>query len=104
MGQRASEAFMILKFGKYKGSNLCDVPEDYIVFMIETTKKTLSMWEGELEQRQLAMQANESMAEQFIRTAFRELSKLHHPDLGGSNEKMREVLATKAKLESLIRR
>lgn len=93
---------MTLKFGKYNGRDLKEVPIEYLDWLIETYRKSLSEFEAESERREQAELASQSMAQKVIEAGFRSLSKQLHPDHGGSDDDMRELLATRAHLRSLL--
>lgn len=85
---------MILQWGKYKGSHISAVPDDYIAFLIRQKKEDLKIYEDELERRQNANEASLSMMDRLINEGYRSLAKKFHPDAGGDPQKMRELNAT----------
>lgn len=92
----------VLKFGKYQGHELRDVPDDYLSWLIEIQTKTLAEYQAE-QRRRLALQnARLSWAERIIQTGFRTLAMEFHPDQGGDNESMRQIIAAQERLRELI--
>jgi hypothetical protein len=96
-------ALMILQFGKFKGYDLQEVPNDYLSWIIETQKKTLSEYEAEQTRRQSLQEARLSWAERIVQAGYRTLAMQCHPDHGGSNESMRQVIAAQERLKDLLK-
>jgi hypothetical protein len=94
---------MILKFGKYKGSDLRSVPDDYLTWIIEIQRNALDEYEAEQTRRQALLDARRSWAERLIQAGFRTLALQCHPDHGGSNESMRQVIAAQERLKDLLK-
>ena len=92
---------MTLTFGKYCGRKLCDVPTDYLEWLRQSSKKTVEAIDTELERRELAEMADEDWMGRIISAGFRSLSHKYHPDHGGSDEEMRELLAARARLRGV---
>ena len=84
---------MILKFGKYRGMPIEDVPTEYLEWMLDTNQRMIATIEQELDRRKLSEEAELSWIEKVIRSGYRELAKKHHPDVGGSEDEMRQVVA-----------
>lgn len=94
---------MILQFGKYKGRDLQQVPDDYLSWITEAQKKTLAEYEAEQTRRQNLQEARLSWAERMVQVGFRTLAQQCHPDHGGDNESMRQVIAAQARLTDLLK-
>jgi hypothetical protein len=94
---------MILQFGKYKGYDLRQVPDDYLAWITETQKKTLEEYQAELARRQTIQDARLSWAERMVQAGFRSLASQYHPDHGGDNDSMRQVLAAHERLKDLLK-
>lgn len=94
---------MTVRFGKYAGWRLEDVPLDYVDWMIGKCKHDLAMWEGERQRRELLEEAELTMVEQLVKAGFRELAKRHHPDYGGSATAMQELNAAHEWLKEALR-
>jgi len=94
---------MILQFGKYKGHDLQQVPDDYLMWLTETQKKTVAEYEAELTRRQNLQEARLGWAERLVQAGFRTLAQQCHPDHGGSNESIRQVIAAQARLKELLK-
>ena len=94
---------MILQFGKYKGYDLQAIPDDYLEWLISTQEKTLTSYQEERTRRQDLQEAQLSWAERLVQTGFRTLAMQCHPDHGGNNESMRQVIAAHERLKELLR-
>lgn len=95
---------MILQFGKYKGRDVRDVPEDYLRWIIDHQQKTLNDYQAEIIRRQSLLDARLSWAERLVQAGYRSLALKYHPDRGGDNESMQQVIAAQEKLKELIQR
>jgi len=95
---------MILQFGKHKGRDIRDVPEDYLRWIIQQQEKTLAEYHDELARRNALQDARLSWAERLVQAGFRALASQHHPDHGGDNESMRQVMAAHEKLKEMLKR
>jgi Putative quorum-sensing-regulated virulence factor len=91
-----------MKYGKYAGHDIRDVPTEYLEWLLESQKSTGEQIEGELERRRLAEEANQSWLEKVIGAGYRSLAKQHHPDRGGDPEAMKELNAAVAKLRGML--
>lgn len=94
---------MILKFGKYRGYDLTETPDDYLEWLVATQEKTLAEYREELERRRALQDARLSWAERIVQAGFRALAMEYHPDRGGNNEDMRQVVAANEKLKMLLK-
>jgi hypothetical protein len=94
---------MILRFGKYKDWDLQDVPDDYLSWLVETQRKTVAEYEAEQTRRQTLQEARLGWAERIVQVGFRTLAQQCHPDHGGDNESMRQVIAAQTRLKELLR-
>jgi hypothetical protein len=95
---------MILQFGKYKGYDLQHVPLDYLQWLIAQQQKTVEEYQSEIIRRQSLQDAKLSMAERIVQAGFRTLASQYHPDHGGSNDTMRQVIAANEKLKEMLKR
>lgn len=95
---------MILQFGKYKGYDLQQVPLDYLQWLIAQQQKTVEEYQSEIIRRQSLQDAKLSMAERIVQAGFRTLASQYHPDHGGSNDAMRQVIAANEKLKEMLKR
>ncbi len=91
-----------LRFGKYAGIPLSEVPTAYLEFLLHEQERMGKEIPAELERRRLAEEANQSWLERIISTGYRTLAREHHPDIGGDGETMKEINAAAALLRSLI--
>lgn len=90
---------MRLGFGKYANCDLKDVPEDYLLWLIDDSKKKIRIFENEIARRE----ADITWIEKIIKTGFRELAKQHHPDCGGSVSEMQQINAAYEALKSNVK-
>ena len=93
---------MVLTYGKHRGSDIRDVPREYLEWLLNSSRETVTAIEAELERRDLAEMADASWVEKIIRTGFRTLALQHHPDRGGDAAKMRDLLAAHDRLQSML--
>lgn len=94
---------MILQFGKHKGSDIRDVPLEYLEWLADSNRETLEAIEEEIERRERLEEANMPWIERLIQAGYRELAKRHHPDVGGDTNSMKEVNAAADKLRDMAR-
>ena len=93
---------MIMPFGKYKGDRLCELPSDYIEWLMG--------WNGLREplrtelRRELAFREPPpaSMLE-IVNSGYKALAMKYHPDVGGSTEKMKILNASVESLRKMIK-
>jgi putative quorum-sensing-regulated virulence factor len=78
-------------FGKYAKTPLADVPEGYLLWLLDQQGKLCETIQEELARRERAAEASMSWIERIISVGYRELSKRHHPDAGGTNAEMQGV-------------
>lgn len=94
---------MKIMFGKYKGYEMKDVPEDYIEWMIANSEKTISTYQAELDRRRLVEEGSLSMVEKIAQAGYRELAKKFHPDHGGDPADFRSLQAAKEQLSMILK-
>lgn len=92
-------------FGKYNGLQISDpaVETEYLLWLKERYKRDLVDIEGELDRRELASYGNLSWAEKILEAGFRSLALKHHPDHGGTNDDMREILGAKEQMANMLK-
>jgi len=95
---------VIVKFGKFKGLDLQQVPDDYLTWIIETQKQTLDEYQSEQRRRLALQEARLSWAERLVQAGFRALAMQYHPDRGGNSESMQQVIAAQERLKDLLNR
>lgn len=93
-----------LRFGKYAGYDLRDIPTEYLEWMITQSERTIRDFSAELERRQTFEDASLSMAERIVQAGYRALAKQYHPDFGGTNVQMQELNGTIEALREMLRR
>src|SRR5262245_11283494 len=110
---------VILPFGRYRGERLEDVPSGYLVWLLEeATLRSLALRAAireelaerlEIEPRvvTVAMPARppaelRPVLRDLARVGFRQLALDRHPDHGGTNQAMRNVLAAREWLAPLV--
>jgi len=94
---------VILKFGKYRGQDIQDVPLDYLEWLAGTADLIKAARE-EIERRKAAEEASLPVVEKLIRAGYLSLAKTCHPDVGGTVDAMREVNAAAELLRELVKR
>jgi hypothetical protein len=82
---------MRLGFGKYKDTDLRDVPEEYLQWLINSSLENVNNYQAELARREMVEEADASWTERIIKIGYRELAKRHHPDGGGSDADMQQL-------------
>lgn len=92
-----------IRFGKHRGKPIDEIPEDYLEWLINSSQATIDQCQRELERRRVAAEANLALAEQIIREGYRALSKKLHPDIGGDEEKMKELNNDRDRLVQLLK-
>jgi len=87
---------MMMKFGKYKGSDISEIPDGYLQWLtgIELREPLAGcVWE-ELQERGLEPEPLPTAGRldpDKVRTFYRELSLMFHPDRGGDTEAMKAI-------------
>lgn len=94
---------MRLEFGKYRGRDITDVPDDYIEFMIISSEKTARLFHEEQDRRLAQREAKLSAMERIIQAGYRTLALQNHPDKGGNTAAMQEINFAHDRLKSIIR-
>jgi hypothetical protein len=92
-----------LRFGQYKGQPISAVPADYLEFLIKTAEETISDCREELTRREAAAEASLPWVQRVVEAGFRALAKQHHPDHGGTNDAMSELIAAVECLRERVR-
>jgi hypothetical protein len=99
----------VMPFGKFRGLEITDLPDWYIRWVAKLPNlrdPLLSSIRAEVQRR--ASEETESehaygagdacpnpkLADELIGAGVRSLAKKYHPDVGGSNEQMRDVNTT----------
>jgi hypothetical protein len=90
---------VILRFGKYEGWDIADVPDDYVDYMVQQKRKDLQLWEDEQKRRELIREADLSWVEKLIKAGHRALAQKYHPDRGGNAEDMQAINAAAEQLK-----
>lgn len=100
---------MRIPFGKYRGRELSDVPENYLCWIIDNFERESWRQVAANELRRRALRASEpppsralgvidGITRELIEAGFKVLAKKFHPDCGGSKEKMQQLNATMERL------
>ncbi len=92
-----------LRFGKYKGRPISELPSEYLQFLIQSATETIDECKNELDRRALAAEASLPWVERVVEVGYRALAGRHHPDVGGDGEQMRELNAAVAALRDMVR-
>ena len=91
---------MIIPFGKFKGTFLCDLPSDYLAWLqtIELRNPLRAAICAEANTRRLNTESRDFSSapyivavDELVSAGFKSLAKKYHPDIGGTHEKMIEI-------------
>jgi hypothetical protein len=89
---------MRLWFGKFKGSRVEALPDDYLDWLasVDLKNERLRSAVEEERQRRLFLQQNREhinakLVDEIVSAGVRSLARKYHPDGGGSNERMQMV-------------
>ncbi len=91
-----------MSFGKYAGTALADVPEDYLNWLIDTKKKEIDGYQDELDHRARAEEASMSMVDRIAQEGFKAMAKKLHPDKGGSTSEFQNLTASFEHLKEIL--
>jgi hypothetical protein len=90
---------MLMPFGKFRGSDLGELPDGYLIWLaenVELREPLLSGVEMEFRERGLTLHQRPTTAEGLdagrVKSIYRELSLQFHPDrIGGDGEAQRAL-------------
>jgi hypothetical protein len=99
-----------MKFGKYKGRDLADVPDSYLRWLtsIELREPLKSHVQREVRRRSVPVAADaipahlRDVAIEIISRGYRAVSRDRHPDAGGTHEGMVTATAARDALRALV--
>ncbi len=98
---------MKMPFGKFKGCEVRDLPDDYLGWLYEIVQPGILAdcvyAEYQMRGFELLTEAPPRVKE-IIDAGFRTLTLTHHPDIGGSGDAMREIIEARAWLQKLIQK
>lgn len=99
----------VLKFGKYSGYPITEVPSDYLEFLISNATRSIADYRTELDRRAALEDADKTWMERVVETGYRELAKRYElaalPDaLGVDGDRMREINAAVEMLREVLKR
>jgi hypothetical protein len=98
---------MRLWFGKYRGTDISEVPESYLCWMIdamerkslrELARDELNRRAEQHQYRNLPQVNFDSITMEIIRAGYKALAQRYHPDHGGDLAKMQELNAAMERL------
>lgn len=102
---------MKMPFGKYKGEYVDSIPIEYLQWLLENVDlrnnlrmsvlNALNRYETTDSQEKVGDRSQ--IVQAIIKTGYRELAKKFHPDVGGSNEKMKSLNNAHEFLKSISR-
>jgi hypothetical protein len=102
--QAKGRTLTTLKFGKYKGEDIQNVPTEYLRFLVGSAQETITEVQAELSRRELVEQAALPWIRRVVEVGYRELAKKYHPDAaGGDHDDMAELNAAVERLRELVR-
>lgn len=92
----------VLSFGQYRGYEIRDVPEDYLVWWRASSQSNIDRVDAELDRRQKdcdykAAQASGCPVEiagfvaELINVGYKRSAQKYHPDVGGSDDDMKSL-------------
>jgi hypothetical protein len=82
---------MRISFGKYQGRRLEDIPDGYLLWVLETCDNIgPTLREAIRDQLGLGRETQADWPE-IVRQWYRQMSRDYHPDRGGSHEAMQAV-------------
>jgi hypothetical protein len=95
---------MRMTFGKHKGKDLADIPDDYLLWCLENCERLNPILRDAIERRLGIETGGEGGisphdVEGLVRRCFRQLALRFHPDRGGNTDKM---AALNEALETLL--
>jgi Putative quorum-sensing-regulated virulence factor len=104
-----------IPFGRYRGSRIDDLPDGYLlwVFGLPDLRQPVRGWVTEevLRRRRKARGRDQTrnaqppvLAKQLVEAGFRSLARIHHPDVGGTDEGMRAAIEARAWLLERVER
>lgn len=91
-----------LRYGKFKGEDLRDVPSEYLEFLLDSAESTVVEVRQELDRRRLQEEASLSWIERIVESGYRSLARHHHPDAGGDGEDMKQLNAAVEVLRQVV--
>ena len=92
-------------WGKHVGKDYSDpsIDPSYFTWLIERAKKDMDEYQGELDRREAAENASQSMHEQIIKAGYQTLAKKLHPDAGGTTAGFQELQGSYAVLQEIMK-
>jgi hypothetical protein len=97
---------MVIAFGKYRGLDIRDVPDEYLQWLVDSNERTVMAARAEISRREAIEDASDDIVMQIVRRGYREMLKDAHPDTGGDPSTaaamVEELKAARAALEDLV--
>lgn len=84
-------------------TNIADIPRDYLEWLIDTRKKDIATYQGELDRRDVLEAGSLSMVEKLVSAGYRALALKAHPDQGGTPAEFLELQGAKAQLDEVVK-
>jgi hypothetical protein len=96
---------MIMPFGKYRGLDLADLPNEYLEWLRtrDLREPLQSAVEDEIRMRKMPAGPTRKAAEEIVSTGYRALALKFHPDRGGDTAQMQAVNAAAGWLRGQLR-
>ena len=94
---------MIMRFGRYRGQDISEVPDDYLEWLERTQTCDLDQLRAAMEQRGLRTHRPQPrvvyqqplkpgpLIAEMIHAGYRTLAKKYHPDMGGNTQQMQQL-------------
>jgi len=80
-----------MPFGKYKGEALCDLPSNYLMHSFENFDLPDELSDQIKDEIIARLGGINSITSIDVNKVFRSLSKIYHPDKGGSEDAMKAI-------------
>lgn len=85
---------MVVKFGKYKGWPISEIPLSYLAWIFENLDGKPDLQEAarrEIQRRVSGYEYDEPFDRDVLRRLYRTLAMEHHPDKGGNGDIMKGI-------------
>jgi hypothetical protein len=94
----------VIEFGKHRGQRASQVPEEYLMWLRDSSEDKIRKVDNELARRRALEEASMSLAERLIAEGYRSMAKKAHPDAGGDPDEFRRLTSARAALVEITRK